>query len=404
MTDTTTDMVFGLSEIDGIEIDPLFGRLRRERPLARIRMPFGGEGWLVTRYEDVRTVLADPRFSAAAAAGDSVPRMTAVGRPDDTIAGLDPPDHSRLRRLAAPAFSPARLESFRPRATRIASDLLDAVERTGPPADLVTALGLPFPVQVICEILGVPYEDRANFLPWSDAVLSTTAYTAEQAAASLAEMKAYFAHLVERHRVHRHDDLLADLVAARDTTVPGEADRLSEDELVMFALVLLIAGHETTANQIGNSCFLLLSDRSRWEQLVDQPELIPRAVDELLRFVPLVNGVTLPRVAKVDVEIAGGLVRAGEAVFTSTSAANRDERVFEDPERLDLTRRHNPHVAFGHGPHHCIGAQLAKVELQIALGELVRRFPTLRLAGPAEEVPWRRGLVMRGPTELRVSW
>ncbi len=172
----------------------------------------------------------------------------------------------------------------------------------------------------------------------------------------------------------------------------------------MFAVLLLIAGYETSINQIGASCFLLLERRSRWEQLVAHPRLVTRAVEELLRFVPLINGVTLPRVAVSDVEVAGGTIRAGEAVFVSIPSANRDERIFDDPDTFDPTRVHNQHVAFGHGPHYCLGAHLARLELQVALTELIRVLPSLRLATPRDDVPWRTGLVARGPTALAVSW
>nr|QIC03957.1 CyaH [Actinoalloteichus caeruleus] len=394
-----------LEEMDALEIDPHFAMARRERPLSRIKLLYGDEGWLVTRYEDVKLVLSDPRFSAVAAANDNVPRMTAVGKPVDTLAGLDPPEHTRLRRLATPAFTVSRLESFRPQAVRIATELLDALREAGPPGDVVQGLALPFPVLVICEMLGVPYEDRARFLPWSDTILATTAHSPEEAVVALEEMKEYFRHLIAERRRAPHDDLLADLVAARDATPgPGESDQLSEDELVMFASVLLIAGHETSVNQIGDSCFLLLRDRHRWELLQRRPELLPKVVEELLRYVPLVNGVILPRVATEDVEVAGGVIRAGEAVFASTAAANRDERFFDRADELDLLRQRNPHLAFGYGPHYCLGAHLARMELRIALGELLRTFPALRLADPPEEVRWRSGLVMRGPVELRVTW
>nr|WP_083886717.1 cytochrome P450 [Actinoalloteichus spitiensis] len=398
--------VFTLNEVPALESDPLFALFRRDRPLSRIRLPHGGEGWLVTRYQDVRTVMTHPAFSAAAAASDRVPRMTVVaGRPAETIAGLDPPEHTRLRRLAAPTFRASRIATFRPLATRIAVDTLDELTRSGRPADFVRHFALPFPVRLICTVLGVPYEDHSRFVPWSESVLSTSGLSGAESAQALEEMKEYFRHLIAARRRAPHDDLLADLVAARDSAPePGEADQLSEEELVMFAVLLLIAGYETSINQIGASCFLLLEERSRWEQLVANPRLVTRAVEELLRFVPLINGVTLPRVAVSDVEIAGGTIRAGEAVFVSIPSANRDERVFDDPDTFDLTRVHNQHVAFGHGPHYCLGAHLARLELQVALAELVRALPSLRLATPRDDVPWRTGLVARGPTALPVSW
>jgi cytochrome P450 RapN len=209
----------------------------------------------------------------------------------------------------------------------------------------------------------------------------------------------YLAELIEARRAHPTDDLLGQLVHARD-----DEDRLSERELITFGVTLLVAGHETTANQTGNMVYLLLERRELWDQLVANPDLVPGAVEELLRYIPLGAAASFPRIAKEDVEIGGQLVRAGEAVLVMVASANRDAAVFDHPDEIDFHRSENPHVAFGHGVHHCLGAPLARLELQLAVGTLVRRLPGLRLAVPADDVPWRVNRLVRGVTALPVQW
>ncbi|MEV0251706.1 cytochrome P450 [Nocardia sp. NPDC050712] len=383
-----------------LDIHPLLARLRREEPVARIQLPYGGEGWLITRYDDVRLVLADPRFSRAEAVDrEDLPRATPEPPRGDSLLSMDPPEHTRLRKLVAKAFTGRRVEQLRPRAQQIVDEHLDAIERSGPPADLVRQFALPLPVTLICEMLGVPTDQQHRFRDFSDAILSTTAYTREQILSARAELEGYLAELVAQRRAEPADDLLGALVAARDND-----DRLSETELVNLGVGLLIAGHETTANQIANFTYVLLTEPGHWDLLQRDPGLLPGAVEELLRHVQLGSGGAFARIATEDVELSGVTVRAGEAVFVNTQAANRDESVFADPEELDLTRAGNPHMAFGHGAHHCLGAQLARLELQVAIGTLLRRFPGLRLAVPLDEVPWKTGLLVRGPKALPVTW
>ncbi len=389
-----------------MEINPLYEQLRREEPISRVRLPYGGDAWLVTRYEDVKFVLGDPRFSRAVTVDrEDVPRAVPQPARANSLLSMDPPEHSRLRKLVAKAFTSRRVEQLRPRAQQIVDEHLDAIEQTGPPADLVTKLALPLPVTVICEMLGVPPADQYRFRDFSDVVLSTTAHTVDEIAAARVELEKYLAEVVAERRAARGDssedadDLMSALVSARDND-----DRLSEEELVQLGVTILIAGHETTANQIANFTYLLLTRPDKWQQLRSDPELVPGAVEELLRFVQLGSGGSFPRMATEDMDIAGTTVRAGEAVFVQTLSANRDERVFDDPTELNLARTHNPHVAFGHGVHHCLGAQLARIELQVALASLLHRFPNLTLAVPADEVPWKTGLLVRGPKSLPVSW
>ncbi|HEX4721416.1 MAG TPA: cytochrome P450 [Pseudonocardiaceae bacterium] len=385
--------------IEGLVPHPRYAQLREEGAPVRIRMPYGGEAWLVTRYADVRVVLADHRFSRAAAAGRDVPRARPPMDSPDQIISMDPPDHTRLRTLVAKEFTARRVEALRPRVRELVDGLLDALPERG--ADLAAGLAWPLPVTVICELLGVPPDDHASFRGWTELTLALGADTRHaEIAAARAQLNTYLANLIAHRRGHPTGDLLSDLITARD-----HDDKLSEEELVRLAVTLLISGHETTANQLGNFVYLLLSDRRQWERLVADPALIPRAVEELLRYTPMAASVDFARVAVADVELpGGGRIRAGDAVLVQLHAANRDVTVFNHPDELDLARTYNPHLAFGHGVHHCLGAPLARMELQVTLAVLVRRLPGLRLAVPAAEIPWRADRLVRGVRALPVGW
>ena len=393
------DYPFG--EAEALDLDPTYARLRAQEPLARVRMPYGEEGWLATRYDDVRTVLSDPRFSRAAVVGADVPRaIPERNERPDAITNIDPPEHGRVRRLVASAFTARRAEALRPRVREIAEELVDGMLAGGAPANLVDAVAMPLPVIVICEMLGVPFDDRPLFRAAADAALSTSKVPVEERRQAMADLQAYIASLVADRRARPEgpgDDVLGSLVAARD----DDGDRLSEAELVGLGVAILIAGHETTMNMTSNMVLTLLSERSRWESLVADPERVPAAVEEMLRFTPLGRNAGMPRIATEDVELTGGTVHAGEAVLVSTVAANRDPEIFDHPEDLDLAREPGTHVAFGFGPHHCLGASLARMELQTVLTTLVTRVPTLALAG---DVTWRATAVVRGPAELPVTW
>jgi nocardicin N-oxygenase len=395
---------YPFGDAHALDLDPIFRRLRAAEPLSRVVLPHGGEAWLATRFADVRTVLADPRFSRAATVGADVPRV----RPeiDDnaaSILNMDPPDHTRLRRLVATAFTARRVEQLRPRATELTIEMLAGMRAAGPGADLVEHVSVPLPVTIICELLGVPVADRTIFRAGADAALSTSSRTPEQRATARAEMLAYMAELVAQRRAEPREDLLSALVTAHD-----QGDRLTTAELVGLGVGILIAGHETTMNMIGNMTILLLTRPDRGAPLrgdgPDAKEAITRGVEELLRYTPLGASAGFPRIATEDLELSGVRVRAGEAVIAVVHAANRDPEVFERPEELVLDRPTGPTVAFGYGPHHCLGAQLARMELQEAIGALLREFPDLHLAIPADEVPWRRGALVRGPERLPVDW
>jgi cytochrome P450 len=252
---------------------------------------------------------------------------------------------------------------------------------------------------VICELLGVPEADRADLHTWSAAMLSTTALPPQRVREYGGNLNGYIARLIGQRRREPSDDLLGALVQARD-----EQGRLTEPELVELTLGLLVGGHETVSSELPNFVYVLLTHPEQLRQLRADPQLLPTAVEELMRWVPLGTLAAFARYATEDVKLEGGLVHAGEAVMVSVAAANRDDRVFAEPERIDLTRSPAPHIAFGHGAHHCVGAQLARMELQVALGTLLRRLPTLRLAVPETELRWKSGMLVRGPEELPVAW
>ncbi|MEU4565638.1 cytochrome P450 [Micromonospora sp. NPDC023956] len=398
MTDTVAHP-YPFSPPDRLNLDPRYAELRRDEPLVRVRLPYGEPAWLATRYADVRLVLGDPRFSRAASVGRDEPRNVPEQRKSG-ILGMDPPEHTRLRRVVAKAFTARRVERLRAGTRRVAGELVDGMVAAGAPADLVTHLATPLPIRVICDLLGVPVTDQDRFHTWSEAIVSTTALSPEQAREYVDNLFGYMAGLVERRRTTPTDDLIGAMVRVRDS----DGERLGEDELVSLAAGLLAAGHETTVNQIPNLLYVLLTNPEQWARLCAEPGLVPSAVEELLRFVPLGATAAFPRYATEDVEVGGVLVRAGEPVVVSIHSANRDERVFTEPDQLDLARPVNPHVAFGHGVHHCVGAQLARMELQVVLETLVERTPGLRLAVPEPELTWKTGLLVRGLTSLPVNW
>lgn len=394
----TVPQRYPFSDPDRLNLDPCYARLRRDEPLTRIRMPFGEPAWLATRHADVRTVLGDSRFSRAASVDRDEPRNS-PRRQEGGILSMDPPEHTRLRRLVAKAFTARRVEELRPRTRQVADELVDGMLAAGPPADLVAHLATPLPIRVICDLLGVPVADQDRFHTWSEAIVSTTSLSLEQAQEYIDNLFAYMGELIARRREQPTDDLLGAMVRARDAD-----DRLAADEVVRLAAGLLAAGHETTVTQIPNFVYALLTHPDEWDRLRARPDLVPSAVEELMRFVPLGASSAFARYALEDVELGGVLVRAGEPVVVSISSANRDGTVFAEPDRLDLTRQANPHLGFGHGVHHCIGAQLARMELQVVLETLITRTPGLRLAVPESELTWKSGLLVRGLLAMPVSW
>lgn len=384
--------------VERLDVDPRLAEICGEEPVVRVSLPFGGDAWLVTRHADVKTVLADPRFSRAAAVGDDVPRTVSAGLPRTSMLSMDPPDHSRLRRRVANAFTVRRVEALRPYIQRVVNGLLDTMIAAGPPADLTKALTWPLPITVICELLGVPVADRDRFNVWVDGLLMLS--DPEQSARAREHLNDYLGGLVALRRAEPTADLLGELVAAQ----AEEEDPLRDEELVSLGVSLLSAGQEATANQIGNFVYTLLTHPGLWRELVADPGLIPDAVEELSRIVPISATAGFTRIATEDVELGGQTVRAGDAVVAELGMANRDPSVFDRPEEIDFHRGSVPHVTFGHGVHHCLGAQLARTELRVVLESLVSRLPGLHLAIPAEQVPWRTERLIRGAETLPVGW
>ncbi|CAJ61641.1 Cytochrome P450 FAS1 [Frankia alni ACN14a] len=364
--------------------------------------PFGVPAHLVSRYDDVREVLSDSvRFSTADrhalmppdAAGPTEQEY-AQARVGNLLA-YDPPEHTRLRRMLTPEFTMRRMRALEPRIVDIVSAALDDVERAGRPADLVSTFALPVPSLVICELLGVPYADRAEFQRRTVDQLDAS-HPPEHRLALQQASRAYMATLVERARRDPGEDILGMLVREH-------GDDISAEELVGIASLLLLAGHETTANMLGLGTLALLRHPDQLARVRDDPASVEPAVEELLRWLSIVHA-GIPRTATTEVTIAGSTIAAGEHVVLALPGANRDPALVDDPDRLDITREPAGHVAFGHGLHHCLGAPLARLELRIAYPALLRRFPGLALAVPYEQIAFRPYSVIHGLQALPVTW
>jgi cytochrome P450 len=375
--------------------DPLgfFARLRESRPVAPVIMPAYGRAWIVTRYADVRTVLTDPRLCK------DVHRWPGGGRsrPSETtgvyahMLHADPPDHTRLRRVVQKAFTPRRA-ALRPRAEEIAAGLLDEMAAAhGDVTDLLGAYARPLPIAVLCELLAIPEADRA----WI--AVAVAAYDDRAQHDRLErELAAYFAELIAARRSEPGDDLVSALVCDS-----AGADGLTDNELVSTVFLLVMAGFDTTVNLIASGALAVLTHPGEKARLRQDPSLLPAAVEELLRFTNPVNHAN-DRFTTEDVPIGDVVIPAGEWVLPAISSANRDPAQFPDPDRLDLGRDTSGHVAFGHGIHHCLGAPLARMEAEVALGALLARFPRISLAIPPSELRWRPVSLMNGLESLPV--
>ncbi|WP_067968564.1 cytochrome P450 [Nocardiopsis trehalosi] len=379
---------------------PELAGLRARGPLTRLAFPDGHVGWLVTGHAAARAVLGDPRFSIRRELKHGVLRSIRPGAPVASappgfFGDMDAPEHTRYRRLLTRHFTVQRMRRLEPRIARITEERLDTMARDGAPRDLVPDFALPIPSLVICELLGVPYADHAHFQELTAAMLSPDG-TAARAQAAADGLAAYVGGQVRRRRTEPGGGLI-DALAAE----PG----LTDEEITNISLLLLVAGHETTAHMLALGAFALLRHPDQLAALRADPGPAGGAVEELLRYLSILSAGAPSRAALEDVELAGYRVRAGETVVVSLPAANRDPGVFPDPGALRLDRdnaRH--HLALGHGIHQCLGQQLARVELRIALPALMARFPDLRLAVPAEEVPMREGSAIHGPRRLPVAW
>jgi pentalenic acid synthase len=372
--------------------------LRDARPLSRVTLYDGRSVWAVTGHGVARELLADPRLSSdRRTAGFPMPteRFAAVKDRRVALLGVDDPVHNTQRRMLIPSFSVKRIAALRPRIQETVDRLLDAMEEQGRPAELVEAFALPVPSMVICALLGVPYADHDFFEAQSRRLLRGPGVADVEAARD--ELDAYFLALIDDKLKNPGDGLLDDLVAQQ--LAAGTVDR---EELVALATILLIAGHETTANMISLGTFTLLQHPEHFAALRADDSLMPAAVEELLRFLSIADGML--RVAKADIDIAGSTIRAGDGVVFSTSLINRDGDVYGAPEELDWHRGTRHHLAFGFGIHQCLGQNLARAEMEIALRTLFRRLPRLALAVPADEVPFKPGDTIQGMLELPVTW
>ncbi|QFZ16972.1 cytochrome P450 [Saccharothrix syringae] len=376
-------------------------RLRETRPVSPLTFPDGHEGWVVTGYDAVRQLLADTRFSSRQDLGVlhvpyETPGMPAATEPSPQIPGLfiamDPPDHTRLRRKLTGAFTVKRMRQLEEHIVEVVERQLEEMTRLAPPVDLVEHFALPVPSLVICELLGVPYADRETFQVNSAKFLEKDVELDEKMAAYGA-ITGYLAELVTRKRATPDDDLLSDLARHDDLTV---------EELTGISFLLLLAGHETTANMLALGTFALLEHPEQLAELRADPGLLPDAVEELMRYLTIAD--IFYRYATEDVELAGETIPAGSTVVVSLLAANHDPARFDAPDTLDVHRRSRGHLSFGHGVHQCLGQQLARIEMRAGFTGLLRRFPSLALAVPADEVELKTDMNIYGVHALPVTW
>ncbi|WP_415949421.1 cytochrome P450 [Streptomyces sp. KLOTTS4A1] len=385
-------------DLDGMAFDPVLGELMDAGPLHRIRLPHGeGWAWLATRYEDVRMITNDPRFVRGPVTERQITRLAPHFKPrPGSLAFADGADHHRLRRVVTPAFTAAGVERVRRRAQPMLDGLVDALLESGPPADLVERVLGPFPVAVVCEAMGVPPADRARLTEWTDQIVfpsadpRTTGQVKEQ-------LYAWLTEAIRERSGSEDEDILSLLGAA---VARGE---LTAEEAAGVAGPLQIGG-EAVTNNTGQMLYLLMTRPALLARLAADPALRPRALDELLRYIPHRSAVGLARIATEDVDLHGHRIRSGEPVYVSYLAANRDPEVFADPQEIDFDRSPNPHVAFGFGTHYCTGGLLARLQIDLLMNTLLDRLPGLRLAVPAEQVTWRRNALIRGPRTLPAGW
>jgi cytochrome P450 PksS len=383
---------------------PFYARLRAEAPVFRTMLPSRQPAWLITRYDDALAALKDERLvkdrrnALSREWPAKPPWMPAFMRPlARNMLDLDAPDHTRLRALVHQAFTPRRIEQLRARIQVLCDELLDAAEAQGD-LELIQAYALPIPLTIIAELLGVPAADRPAFRRWSEHVVTiSSAAGLLRALPGVWRIVRYLRTLCARRRADPQDDLLTALVQAEQA-----GDSLSEDELLGMVFLLLLAGHETTVNLIGNGVLTLMEHPDQRELLRQNPALIKPAVEELARYASPVIMAT-ERYAGEELTIAGTTIPRGELVFAVIASANRDEGKFSEPDRLDLRREPNHHLAFGQGIHYCLGAPLARMEMQIALTTLLRRLPELRLTRSAQSLRWRPGMFVRGLEQLPMA-
>jgi cytochrome P450 len=378
-----------------LDAPPQLLKLQAEGPIARIRTQVGDEAWLVTRYDEVRELFADPRLGRSHPNPEQAARLTNSAIMSGAVDDKDEDtNHAMMRALLMPAFSPRRMRAMRPHVQEIVDSIIDGMLADGGPVDLHERLSMPLPVLVICALLGVPYEDRDDFRAWSDGVGDMVDGT--RSAEAWGNLTTYMKGLINQKRTQPGDDLISDLLA-------DYGDKIGDDELAALSAGLLFAGHETTMVRIDVGTVLFLTNPDQREAYVQDDKLAASAIEEVLRC-GINGGGGLLRYAREDMEIAGTKIKAGDAVLLGAAAANRDERAFPDAARFDISRTTNQHLSFGHGARYCIGANLARLELQIVFDALLRRIPTLRLAVPVEELQLRVNQLGGGLVGVPVTW
>ncbi|UNO40754.1 cytochrome P450 [Streptomyces sp. MST-110588] len=372
----------------------------RAEPLVPVTLPSGDEAVLVTRYADVRRLLTDDRLSR----NIDRPGAARISRNNrmfqDPRINPDPPEHTRVRRLVMRAFTPARVEAMRPFVERVVDELLDEMERRGGPVDLNETLAFPLPIRVMCELLGVPDADMERFRSWTDHFLSVSRYTGPQIGAAMRELNAYIAELIEAKRREPGEDLVSAMTRVRDE----EDGQLAEYELQWWCRLLLLVGYETTATQLGGGVALLLAHPEQLAALKADRSLLPGAIEEMLRWKLVGSSVSMLRYAVADIPMDGYTIPQGTSVIPAVDSANQDETVFPRPEVFDITRDASKQLSFSAGPHFCIGANLARLELEVATERLFRRFPGLRLTVAPDELRRQEGALLEGFVELPVTW
>ncbi|MFK8846340.1 cytochrome P450 [Streptomyces sp. Ac-502] len=387
------------------DVYELYARLRAEGPPRKVLMPHGIKVWMVTRYDDVRSLLADGRVSKDGrrinemfARHSETPTEAPAAVNDDLAAHMlnsDPPQHARLRRLVGKAFTERRTKALRPRIEAITDELLDRLAQR-PDADLIEDLAAPLTITVLAELLGVPPENRTVFRQWTNTLVGAN-HTEEEVAAASAAVAKFTEDLIDAKTAEPGEDMFSALVQATE-----DGDRLTKTELIAMVFLLVVAGHDTTLSMIGNAVLALLKHPEQLALLQERPELLPNAVDELLRYEGPVGMATF-RFTTEDIPVGGITIPAKEIVMVALGSANRDAAKFENPDALDITRRIGGHLAFGHGIHYCAGAPLGRLQVEIGVSRLLQRFPQLRLAAKSEDLEWKASTIMHGLVGLPVT-
>ena len=390
-----------------LECPAEYGRLRQECPVAKVHMPYGGDAFLLTRYADVVKGYTDPQYDLIQLSDGDVPRLeagrvTGVTEEGESLFSISNARHNKVRRLVTHAFTVQSANTLRPRVVEVTHELIDAMERKGPPADLFEDYAIQTPMTVLCELLGIPQKDEKLFRRWGKSIISTTA-TDQERDEQWGQMMQYLGGVIEREKKQPGNNVLSTLIKAHEQ---GGDAVITQPELYSFAVGLIAAGFETVSTTFTNSAFILLQRPELLEQLksnIDNQEYVAAAIEEILRVTPIGPG--RPRITRSEVELGGVTIPSGEVVFLSSYSANYDESVFQHAEKIDFERQANSMIAFGRGIHACLGQQVARMEMQVLWSTLLKRLPSLRLAASPSEVPWRPDETLTfGPAALPVTW